>query len=46
VGREEWRILVGEDAKQLDKMVGEDPEKAYDADFIHNARETGAWAAW
>lgn len=46
VSREEWRILVGEDAKQLDKMVRENPEKAYDTDFIQNARDTGAWTAW
>ena len=46
VSRAEWRILVGEDAKQLDKMVRENPEKAYDTDFIQNARDTGAWTAW
>jgi NAD(P)-dependent dehydrogenase (short-subunit alcohol dehydrogenase family) len=46
VSKEEWRILVGEDAKQLDKMVRDAPEKAYDTDFIQRARDTGAWTAW
>jgi hypothetical protein len=34
VKEKRWRILVGEDAKNLDKKVRENPEKAYDADFV------------
>jgi NAD(P)-dependent dehydrogenase (short-subunit alcohol dehydrogenase family) len=29
-----WRILVGEDAEQVDARVRADPDRAYDADFI------------
>jgi hypothetical protein len=46
IRNEQWRILVGEDARQLDKMVREAPERAYDVDFIQKARDTGAWTAW
>jgi hypothetical protein len=34
VKEKRWRILVGEDAKNLDKKVRESPEKAYDPDFV------------
>ena len=34
VRNEEWRILVGEDAKALDERVRADPETAYDASFV------------
>ena len=34
VKEKRWRILVGDDAKNLDKKVREDPEKAYDPDFV------------
>lgn len=30
-----WRIVVGEDAKLLDKSVRGDPERAYDIDFFN-----------
>ena len=33
VKAERWRVLVGEDAHQLDERVRADPERAYDADF-------------
>jgi NAD(P)-dependent dehydrogenase (short-subunit alcohol dehydrogenase family) len=33
VRNEEWRILVGEDARVLDRLVREHPEEAYDAGF-------------
>ncbi len=29
-----WRILVGDDAHALDRRVREDPEHAYDSDFV------------
>ncbi len=34
VKEKRWRILVGDDAKNLDKKVREDPEKVYDPDFV------------
>ena len=34
VKEEKWRILVGDDAHNLDKRVRENPEKAYDPDFV------------
>ncbi len=43
VKEEKWRILVGDDAHNLDKRVRENPEKAYDPDFANpffNLEET------
>ena len=34
VKEKKWRILVGDDSKNLDKKVRENPEKAYDPDFV------------
>jgi NAD(P)-dependent dehydrogenase (short-subunit alcohol dehydrogenase family) len=34
VKADEWRILVGDDAKRLDEFVRKDPEHAYDVDFF------------
>jgi len=34
VKEKKWRILVGDDAKNLDKKVRGNPEKAYDSDFV------------
>ena len=34
VKEKKWRIVVGDDAKNLDKKVRENPEKAYDPDFV------------
>ena len=34
VRRKHWRILVGDDAVQLDRAVRENPEAAYDQDFF------------
>ena len=39
VKEKKWRILVGEDAKIIDKMVRENPEKAYSEDFLHPFRD-------
>jgi hypothetical protein len=36
-----WRILVGEDAHALDRMVRESPESAYEVSFAEALRETG-----
>ena len=39
---ERWRILVGKDAGQIDRMVREAPERAYDPEFFQTlAREVG-----
>lgn len=43
VRNKDWRILVGQDASILDKMVREKPERAYDQDFY---REFLARAGW
>jgi len=34
VRQRKWRILVGEDAKLIDRLVREDPENAYSLDFM------------
>lgn len=36
-----WRILVGEDAKALDRMVRAAPEEAYEPDFMTRLRARG-----
>jgi hypothetical protein len=41
VRRGTWRILVGEDAKALDRMVRADPERAYEPDFMEELRAQG-----
>ena len=40
----EWRILVGEDAKQLDRMVRAAPEEAYEHSFTAKLRAKGLFA--
>jgi NAD(P)-dependent dehydrogenase (short-subunit alcohol dehydrogenase family) len=41
VRNDEWRILVGEDAKTLDRMVRESPESAYERSFMEALQATG-----
>jgi NAD(P)-dependent dehydrogenase (short-subunit alcohol dehydrogenase family) len=41
VRAEQWRILVGDDARALDRMVRESPETAYDAAFTEALRQQG-----
>ncbi len=36
-----WRILIGEDAKELDRMVRAAPERAYEPDFLDELRAKG-----
>ena len=36
-----WRILVGEDAKELDRMVRAAPEQAYEPDFMQRLQSQG-----
>ena len=41
VRNDRWRILVGDDAHTLDRMVRESPEQAYEADFLTALRGQG-----
>jgi NAD(P)-dependent dehydrogenase (short-subunit alcohol dehydrogenase family) len=41
VRNDEWRILIGEDAKTLDRMVRESPESAYERSFMQALEATG-----
>ena len=43
VKADRWRILVGEDAHILDKLVRESPERAYDPDFFENFASQVGW---
>ena len=45
VRTDRWRILVGEDADQLDRMVRETPEAAYEPSFMEQLRAQGVFAA-
>jgi NAD(P)-dependent dehydrogenase (short-subunit alcohol dehydrogenase family) len=45
VRSEQWRILVGEDARALDRMVREEPEVAYEPSFMERLRGEGHFAA-
>jgi NAD(P)-dependent dehydrogenase (short-subunit alcohol dehydrogenase family) len=38
-----WRILVGDDARQLDERVRQTPERAYDADFYQSFAAEVGW---
>jgi NAD(P)-dependent dehydrogenase (short-subunit alcohol dehydrogenase family) len=39
VRREQWRILVGDDASVLDEAVRAEPERVYEVDFFTRLRE-------
>jgi hypothetical protein len=41
VRRDAWRILVGDDAHVLDRLVRERPDTAYDQSFVQALREQG-----
>ena len=43
VKEERWRILVGEDAKVMDRLVREQPEDAYEPVFIERLRAEVPW---
>src|SRR5246127_4698499 len=43
VKRDEWRILVGEDAHMLDERVRQNPENAYTAEFFKSLCEEVGW---
>jgi len=41
VRRDAWRILIGDDAQALDRMVRESPETAYEASFMDALHREG-----
>ena len=43
VKADRWRILVGEDAQKIDKLVREAPERAYDIDFFQSLAKEVGW---
>ena len=40
---ERWRILVGKDAEQIDRLVRASPEQAYEADFFRDMAKEVGW---
>ncbi len=45
VRADRWRILVGADAEQLDRLVRETPEDAYEPSFMERVRAQGIFGA-
>lgn len=43
VKAERWRILVGEDAHVIDRLVRENPEQAYEPEFYNRLVEAAGW---
>src|SRR5437588_2919569 len=43
VKADKWRILVGEDANQIDELVRQSPERAYDLDFFESFAAKAGW---
>ncbi|MHB8530504.1 MAG: SDR family oxidoreductase [Caulobacteraceae bacterium] len=43
VRKDDWRILVGEDAHKLDELVRETPEHAYEPDFFQRFAAEAGW---
>jgi len=43
VREKRWRILVGEDAHVMDRLVREAPEDAYEPEFMTRLRKEAAW---
>ena len=43
VRKQQWRILVGEDAQALDRMVRETPEEAYEPSFMERLVKEANW---
>ncbi|MGH6956912.1 MAG: SDR family NAD(P)-dependent oxidoreductase [Caulobacteraceae bacterium] len=44
VKSETWRVLVGEDAHRMDRLVRADPEHAYEPSFFQRLTEEVGWA--
>ena len=43
VKADKWRILVGNDAHQIDESVRQSPERAYDLDFFESFAAKAGW---
>jgi NAD(P)-dependent dehydrogenase (short-subunit alcohol dehydrogenase family) len=43
VKADKWRILVGNDAHQIDELVRQSPERAYDVDFFEEFAAKAGW---
>ena len=43
VKADRWRILVGEDAGEIDRRVRGAPERAYDVDFFEEFARAAGW---
>jgi len=43
VKADKWRILVGKDAHQIDEMVRQSPERAYDLEFFEEFAAKAGW---
>jgi NAD(P)-dependent dehydrogenase (short-subunit alcohol dehydrogenase family) len=43
VKADKWRILVGNDAHQIDELVRQSPERAYDLDFFESFATKAGW---
>jgi NAD(P)-dependent dehydrogenase (short-subunit alcohol dehydrogenase family) len=43
VKADRWRILVGEDARRIDDLVRQSPERAYDVDFFESFATEVGW---
>jgi len=41
VRHDAWRILIGDDAQALDRMVRESPETAYESSFMQALQAQG-----
>jgi len=44
VRNQQWRILIGDDARILDRLVRESPETAYEASFMERLLAEGTWS--
>jgi NAD(P)-dependent dehydrogenase (short-subunit alcohol dehydrogenase family) len=45
VRSDRWRILVGDDAERLDRLVRDSPEEAYESSFMERVRSEGIFSA-
>ena len=43
VKADKWRILVGKDAHQIDELVRQDPDRAYELDFFESFAAKAGW---
>jgi hypothetical protein len=43
VKADKWRILVGNDAHQIDELIREAPERAYELDFFESLAAKAGW---